>query len=52
MDFSPSPKVQEFQAKLTAFMDEHIYPNEAAVEEEIVYSGNPHHHAQIIENLK
>lgn len=52
MDFAPSPKVQEFQAKLTAFMDEHIYPNEATVEEEIVCSGNPHHHAQIIENLK
>jgi acyl-CoA dehydrogenase len=52
MDFAPSPKVQEFQTKLTAFMDEHIYPNEAAVEEEIVCSGNPHHHAQIIENLK
>jgi len=52
MDFSPSPKVQEFQAKLTAFMDEHIYPNEAAVEEEIVFSGNPHHHAQMVEHLK
>jgi acyl-CoA dehydrogenase len=52
MDFAPSPKVQAFQAKLTAFMDEHIYPNEAAVEEEIVFSGNPHHHAQMIENLK
>jgi len=52
MDFAPSPKVQEFQAKLMAFMDEHIYPNEAAVEDEIVCSGNPHHHAQIIENLK
>jgi acyl-CoA dehydrogenase len=52
MDFAPSPKVQEFQAELTAFMDEHIYPNEAAVEDEIVCSGNPHHHAQIIEHLK
>jgi acyl-CoA dehydrogenase len=52
MDFAPSLKVQEFQAKLTAFMDEHIYPNEAAVEEEIVCSGNPHHHGQMVENLK
>lgn len=52
MDFSPSPKVQALQAKLTAFMEEHIYPHEAAVEEEIVASGNPHHHASIIEDLK
>ena len=52
MDFSLSAKAQEFQAKLTAFMDAHIYPNEDAVEAEIVASGNPHHHAQLIEDLK
>jgi acyl-CoA dehydrogenase len=52
MDFSPSPKVRELQAQLTAFMEEHIYPAEAAVEAEIVASGNPHHHPQIIEHLK
>ena len=28
MSFEPSPKVQELQKRLTAFMDEHIYPNE------------------------
>ena len=28
MAFDPSPKVQELQRRLTAFMDEHIYPNE------------------------
>lgn len=28
MPFDPSPKVQELQARLNAFMDEHIYPNE------------------------
>jgi acyl-CoA dehydrogenase len=26
--FTPSPKVQELQARLNAFMDKHIYPNE------------------------
>ena len=28
MPFDPSPKVQELQARLNAFMDAHIYPNE------------------------
>ena len=28
MPFDPSPKVQDLQRRLTAFMDEHIYPNE------------------------
>jgi acyl-CoA dehydrogenase len=28
MDFDHSPKVSELQARLTAFMDAHIYPNE------------------------
>jgi acyl-CoA dehydrogenase len=52
MDFAPSPKVRELQGQLTAFMGEHIYPNEAAVAEEIAASGNPHHHPQLLEELK
>ena len=28
MQFEFSPKVQELQERLSAFMDEHIYPNE------------------------
>jgi len=52
MDFTPSPKVLALQAKLTAFMDTHIYPNEQAVEDEIEVSGNPYHHARIVEELK
>ena len=28
MAFDPSPKVIELQKRLTAFMEEHIYPNE------------------------
>ncbi len=52
MDFAPSPKVQDLQAKLTAFMNDSIYPNEDAVEAEIVASGNPHHYTTIIDDLK
>ena len=35
MDFDYSPKVQQLQARLTAFMDQHIYPNEARFHAEI-----------------
>jgi acyl-CoA dehydrogenase len=30
VDFRPSPLAQEYIERLTAFMDEHVYPNEAA----------------------
>ena len=29
VDFHFSPKVHEWQQRLAAFMDEHVYPNEA-----------------------
>ena len=29
MDFEHSPRVKDLQARLTAFMDDHVYPNEA-----------------------
>ena len=35
MDFSYSPRTQELQARLLRFMDEHIYPAEAAYHAEI-----------------
>ena len=35
MQFEYSDKVKSMQARLLAFMDEHIYPNEARFFEEI-----------------
>ena len=52
MDFAPSTKVREFQDKLTAFMEEYVYAAEAVAQEQITVSGDPHHHAQIIQELK
>ena len=52
MDFAPSSKVREFQDKLTAFMEEYVYPAEAVAHEQIAASGDPHHHPQIIQDLK
>ena len=35
MDFEFSPKVKEYRARLLAFMDEHIYPNESLFRQQI-----------------
>lgn len=35
MDFEPSAKVIDLQRRLVAFMDEHIYPNEATYHRQV-----------------
>jgi len=52
MDFQPSQRCSEFKERLTAFMDEHVYPAEALYEEQMVESGNPHHQPEAMEELK
>ena len=55
MHFEYSDKVKYLQKKLTAFMDEHIYPNEALFAEQIeanTRAGNRWSPVQIIEDLK
>jgi acyl-CoA dehydrogenase len=55
MDFNFTPKVQLMQARLLAFMDEHIYPNEARFFKEIADNrakGNAWIPTTIIEELK
>ena len=55
MEFDYSPKVKDMQAKLLAFMDEHIYPNDARYYEEVAANrakGNPWIPTKIIEELK
>jgi acyl-CoA dehydrogenase len=51
MAFEPSPKVQDLQRRLTAFMDEHIYPNENKFSEQAEELG-PWKVFPIIEELK
>ena len=51
MDFESSVKTREFSARLEAFMDEHIYPNEAAYIEEI-NTGDRWQPLELIEGLK
>ncbi|HWS74796.1 MAG TPA: acyl-CoA dehydrogenase family protein [Quisquiliibacterium sp.] len=55
MDFEFSPKVKDLQARLLAFMNEHVYPNEHRFEEEVAANrakGNAWVPTQIIEDLK
>src|SRR5580658_2102565 len=55
MDFSHSDKVKQLQQRLQAFMDQHIYPSEAAFHEELDHNrraGNPWQPTKVIEDLK
>jgi len=55
MNFDYSPKVKELQARLSAFMDEYIYPNEAAFHAEVDANraaGNAWVATRIMEELK
>ena len=55
MEFEYSPKVKDMQARLLAFMDEHIYPNEGTYYGEVAENrakGNAWIPTRIIEELK
>jgi acyl-CoA dehydrogenase len=52
MDFEPSQRCSEFKERLSAFMDEHIYPAEEVYARQMAESGDPHHHAAVMEELK
>jgi acyl-CoA dehydrogenase len=52
MEFAYTDKVNGLRKQLNDFMERHIYPNEQTCREQIAASGNPHHHAEIIDELK
>ncbi len=52
MDFEPSQRCSEFKERLTAFVDQHVYPAEATYEQQLQASGDPHHQPQVMEELK
>jgi acyl-CoA dehydrogenase len=52
MDFQPSERCSEFKERLTAFIDEHIYPAEDLYEQQLRDSGDLHHQPAIMEELK
>ncbi len=52
MDFGLTDRCKDYQEKLQAFMDEHVYPAESVYDEQLEASGNPHHQPAIMEELK
>ena len=52
MDFQPSERCIEFQERLNAFMDEHVYPAEPVYQRQLAESGDPHHQPAVMEELK
>ncbi len=52
MEFAYSETVNRLRIQLSQFMDRSIYPNLQTYDEQIAASGNPHHHAEIVDELK
>ncbi|MEE8599917.1 acyl-CoA dehydrogenase family protein [Euzebya tangerina] len=52
MDFGTTDRVRDLQGQISDFMDEFVFPNESLFYEQIAESGDPHHHPQIMEDLK
>jgi acyl-CoA dehydrogenase len=52
MDFQPSERCNEFKERLSAFMDEHVYPAEEVYERQLRESGDPHSQPPVMEELK
>ncbi len=52
MDFAYGPRVEELRTHLQGFMDDSVYPAEAQYEEEMREAADPHHHPEVIEELK
>jgi acyl-CoA dehydrogenase len=52
MDFAYTEKVNQLRKRLSDFMDRYIYPNEQTHRDQVTASGNPHHHAEIVKELK
>ena len=52
MDFELSQRCKDFQERLTAFMDERIYPAEQLYQAQMAAAGDPNFHPPILEELK
>ena len=52
MDFTWSAVAEEYRGRLLEFMERSVYPAEPVAEEQITASGNPHHHPEVLEELK
>lgn len=52
MDFELTDRCREYQDRLIAFMDSHVYPNESVYHQQVRDSGDPHFHPPVMEEMK
>jgi acyl-CoA dehydrogenase len=52
MHFEQTARGKDFAERLTAFMDERVYPAESVYEEQLREAGDPHAHPPVMEELK
>ena len=52
MEFAYSQKVEEYRQRLTAFMDEHVYPSEPVYAEQVAKQADPWDRPPVIDQLK
>ena len=52
MDFAYSERVNTLRQQVSDFMQRFIYPHQQTYLDQIAASGNPHHHAEIVDELK
>jgi acyl-CoA dehydrogenase len=52
MDFAYTEKVNQLRKSVSDFMDRYIYPNQQLYNDQIAASGDPHHHAEVLDELK
>ena len=52
MDFAPSARAEALLAQVREFVEQEVYPAEAVHREQVAASGDPHHHAPVMEELK
>lgn len=50
--FTSTDRAREYRQNLLGFMDECVYPAEPVYAEQMAAAGDPHHHPQILEDLK
>jgi acyl-CoA dehydrogenase len=52
MDFALSPKTREYQQRISAFMDQYVYPIEKRVDEEMSVHGKEHVEPEILKEVR
>nr|WP_084487122.1 acyl-CoA dehydrogenase family protein [Nocardia sienata] len=50
--FTSTERAREYRRTLLAFMDDSVYPAEPIYAQQMAAAGDPHHHPQILEDLK